>query len=144
MCSRGANEYQIEENKRATTQLEAILGHPDRIKLLAKDFVEHYEKRIEEAATVKGKVMFVAASRPIAFSLYNEIIKLRPAWIEIKECDAGIELSENERREIKPSEKIKLVMTRSKDDPKELWDLIGTKEYRKELDRQFKNDKIGL
>ncbi|MBK7227394.1 MAG: type I restriction endonuclease subunit R [Ignavibacteriales bacterium] len=137
----GANEYQIEESKRATTKLEAILGHPDRIELLAKDFVEHYEKRIEEAATVKGKVMFVAASRPIAFSLYNEIIKLRPAWIEIKECDAGIELSENERREIKPSEKIKLVMTRSKDDPKELWDLLGTKEYRKELDRQFKNDK---
>ena len=137
----GANEYQIEESKRATTKLEAILGDPDRLELLAKDFIEHYEKRIEEAATVKGKVMFVAASRQIAFNLYKEIIKLRPAWIEIKECDAGIELSENERKEIKPSAKIKLVMTRVKDDPKELWDLLGTKEYRKELDRQFKNDK---
>ncbi len=137
----GANEYQIEESKRATTQLETILGHPDRIELLANDFVQHYEKRIGEAATVKGKVMFVAASRTIAFNLYKEIIKLRPACNQIKECDDGIVLSENELREIKPSEKIKMVMTRVKDDPKELWDLLGTKEYRKELDRQFKNDK---
>ncbi|MDP2365000.1 MAG: DUF3387 domain-containing protein, partial [Ignavibacteria bacterium] len=137
----GANEYQIEESKRASTQLEVILGDPKRLELLAKDFVQHYEKRIEEAATVKGKVMFVASSRSIAFNLYKEIIKLRPAWIEIKECDEGIQLAENERKEIKPSEKIKLVMTRGKDDPKELYDLLGTKEYRQELDRQFKNDK---
>lgn len=137
----GANEYQIEESKKATTQLEVILGDPKRLVLVAKDFVQHYEKRLEEAATVKGKVMFVAASRPIAYELYKEIIKLRPAWNEIRECDEGIVLTENERREIKPSEKIKLVMTRVKDDPKELWDLLGTKEYRKELDRQFKSDK---
>jgi type I restriction enzyme, R subunit len=137
----GANEYQIEESKKATTQLEVILGDPQRLALVAKDFIQHYEKRLEEAATVKGKVMFVCASRPIAYALYKEIINLRPAWTEIRECDEGVELTEKERREIKPSEKIKLVMTRVKDDPKELWDLLGTKEYRKELDRQFKNDK---
>ena len=34
-----------------------------------------------------------------------------------------------------------MIMTRGKDDPKELYDLLGTKEYRKELDRQFKNAK---
>ena len=32
-------------------------------------------------------------------------------------------------------------MTRGQDDPKELYELIGTKEHRKELDRQFKNEK---
>jgi len=32
-------------------------------------------------------------------------------------------------------------MTRGKDDPKELYDMLGTKDYRKELDRQFKNEK---
>jgi type I restriction enzyme R subunit len=31
-----------------------------------------------------------------------------------------------------------MVMTRGKDDKKELYDLLGTKDYRKELDRQFK------
>ena len=52
--------------------MEVILGDPKRIKLVAQDFVEHYEKRIEEGATVIGKVMFVAASGPIAYKLYKE------------------------------------------------------------------------
>ena len=32
-------------------------------------------------------------------------------------------------------------MTRGKDDPNDMYDLLGTKDYRKELDRQFKNSK---
>ena len=32
-------------------------------------------------------------------------------------------------------------MTSSKDDPKEFYDLLSTKDYRKKLDRQFKNAK---
>ncbi len=137
----GANEYQIEESKKATTQLEVILGDPKRLKLLSNDFVEHYEKRVNEGASVLGKVMVVSSSRLIAYELYKQIIYLRPQWTEIKECDEGIELADNEKKEIKPIEKIKMVMTRSKDDTKILYNLLGTKEYRKELDRQFKNAK---
>jgi type I restriction enzyme R subunit len=137
----GTNEYQIEESKKAVTQMEAILGDPKRLKLLATDFIEHYEKRIEEAASVKGKVMFVCSSRPIAYDLYKHIIALRPEWAIAKDCEEGAELTEEERKELKPIAKIKMVMTRHKDDPKELWDLLGTKEDRKELDRQFKNAK---
>jgi type I restriction enzyme R subunit len=137
----GTNDYQIEESKKAVTQMEAILGDPKRVKTVAKDFVQHYETRVEEGASVKGKVMFVAASRNIAFNLYKEIIVLRPEWAEIKECDAGLKLTEKERKEIKPIEKIKLIMTRGKDDAKDLYDAIGPKEEKKELDRQFKNEK---
>ena len=137
----GTNEYQIEESKKAVTQMEAILGDPKRLKTVANDFIEHYETRVEEGASVKGKVMFVAASRNIAFNLYKEIIALRPEWAEIKESDAGIKLTEKERKEIKPIEKIKLIMTRGKDDAKDLYDAIGPKEEKKELDRQFKNEK---
>jgi type I restriction enzyme, R subunit len=142
MCETdGANEHQIEESKRAVTQMGVILGDPKRLKLVAQDFVEHYEKRIEEGATVKGKVMFVASSRPIAYDLYKQIIALRPQWAEIRECDEGVELTEKERQEIKPIEKIKMVMTRNQDDTKELYDLLGTKGYRKQLDRQYKSEK---
>lgn len=137
----GTNEYQIEESKKAVTKIEMILGDPTRLKLLAEDFVNHYETRIAEGASVKGKVMFVASSRPIAYALYKEIITLRPDWAEIKECEEGFELSEEERKKLKPIEKIKMVMTRSKDDIKEMYDLLGTKEDRKELDRQFKEEK---
>jgi type I restriction enzyme R subunit len=137
----GANEHQIEESKRAVTQMEVILGDPKRLKLVAEDFVEHYEKRIEEGATIKGKAMFVASSRPIAYELYKQIIALRPQWAEVRDFDEGLELTEIERQEIKPIEKIKMVMTRDKDDIKEMYDLLGTKDYRKELDRQFKSEK---
>ena len=47
-------------------------------------------------------------------------------------------MSDKEQKEIKPIERIKMVMTRSKDDEESLWNLLGTKEDRKELDRQFK------
>jgi len=137
----GANEYQIEESKKAAAQMEVILGDPKRLKLLATDFVEHYEKRIEEGASVKGKVMFVCSSRPIAYNFYKEVISLRPEWAIIRACEDGAELTLEEKREIKPIEKIKMVMTRNKDDEKVLYDMLGTKEDRKELDRQFKNAK---
>ncbi len=137
----GTNEYQIEESKKATANMNAIIGDPDRIKVVAQDFVTHYDKRVNEGSTVKGKAMFVASNRTIAYNLYKEIIALRPEWVEIKTHDEGVELTEKEQKEIKPMERIKLIMTRGKDDPKELYDMVGNKEYRKELDRQFKNEK---
>lgn len=137
----GTNDYQIEESKKASANMNAIIGDPDRIKAVAADFVKHYETRIEEGATIKGKALFVCSSRHIAFNLYQEIIALRPEWTEIKGFEANSELSDKEKKEIKPIERIKMIMTRGKDDPKEMYDLLGTKEHRKELDRQFKNEK---
>ncbi|WP_010664415.1 type I restriction endonuclease subunit R [Marinilabilia salmonicolor] len=137
----GANEHQIEESKKATTNMNAILGDPDRLKAVAEDFVTHYEKRVEEGATVKGKAMFVCSSRPIAWKLYQNIIDLRPEWSEVKACEEGSDLSEQEQKEIMSMPRVKMIMTRGKDDPAELYEMLGTKEHRKELDRQFKNPK---
>ena len=137
----GSNEHQIEGSKKATSSMNSILGDPDRIRTLAKDFVEHYEARINEGSTIKGKAMFVSSSREIAYLFYQELEELRPQWFEILECEKGSTLTEQERKKIKPMERVKMVMTRGKDDPETLYNLLGTKEYRKELDRQFKNDK---
>ncbi len=137
----GANEYQIDQSKNETAQMNTILGDPDRLKAVAEDFVKHYDNRISEGATVKGKAMFVCSTREIAYELYKNINALRPQWNEIREAEEGVELTDKEKRELKPIERIKMVMTRGQDDPKELYDLLGTKDYRKELDRQFKNEK---
>jgi type I restriction enzyme R subunit len=137
----GANEYQIDKSKQETANVYAILGDPDRLQALAEDFVRHYENRISEGATVKGKAIFVSSTREIAYDLYKNIIALRPEWIEVREVEEGAELTDKDKRELKPIERIKLVMTRAKDDSKELWDLLGTPDHRKELDRQFKNPK---
>lgn len=82
--------------------------------------------------------MFVCASRTIAYKLYQEILALRPEWGEIMLPEG---LTEKEQKEIKPIERVKIIMTRNKDDEETLWHLLGTKEDRKELDRQFKQIK---
>ena len=137
----GTNDYQIDKSKQETASMYSILGDPKRLKTVAEDFILHYEQRIEEGATVKGKALFVSSSREIAYALYKNIIELRPEWAEIREAEEGVELSEKDKRELKPIQRVKMVMTRGKDDPKELWDSLGTSEDRKELDRQFKNPK---
>ena len=137
----GASEYQIEQSKKAVASMGSILGDPDRIRALARDFVAHYENRLAEGSTVKGKAMFVSSERKVAWAFYKELRTLRPQWFEVLECEEGVELSEKEKKKIKPMERVKMVMTRGKDDEKELYDLLGNKDYRKELDRQFKNEK---
>ena len=141
-CERlGANEHQIEESKKAVANLEVIIGDKSRLAVVAKDFINHYETRVAEGSTVAGKAMFVCMSREIAYDLYKIIIELRPEWADKKIAPDGTVLSEEDEKELKLIEKIKLVMTRDKDDQKELYDMLGTKEDRKELDRQFKNPK---
>ncbi len=134
----GASEYHVEASQKAIANMEVVLGDKDRIKAIAEDFIEHYENRVAENATVAGKVMFVCASRGIAYKLYQEILALRPEWGEVMIDEA---LTEKEQKEIKPIERVKMIMTRNKDDEKDLWDLLGNKEDRKELDRQFKQIK---
>ncbi|MCB0303974.1 MAG: type I restriction endonuclease subunit R [Calditrichaeota bacterium] len=137
----GASDYAIEESKRANLQMNAILGDPDRLKALAADFVSHYEARLAEGATVAGKAMFVSSSRAIAYAFYREVVALRPEWAEVKVCADGEELTAAEQQQIMPMERIKLVMTRGQDDEPALYEMLGSKEYRKELDRQFKTAK---
>lgn len=140
-AEQGANDYQIEESKKASSQMSMIIGDPDRLQAVAEDFIEHYETRIQEGATVKGKALFVCTNRQIAYDLFQRIVKLRPEWNKKKICEDGAELSDQEKKEIKPMERIKMIMTRGKDDPEDLYKLLGTKDNRKELDRQFKKEK---
>ena len=143
-AEQGSSDYQIEQSKKDVAKMESILGDPDRLKAVAADFVAHYEARVQEKSTVRGKAMFVCYNRQIAYALYKNILELRPEWGIAKvvdEQDLQEELTDKEKRELKPVERIKMVMTRSKDDDKTLYDLLGTKEDRKELDRLFKQEK---
>jgi type I restriction enzyme, R subunit len=143
-AEQGTNDYQIEESKKATAQMNAILGDPDRIQSLAKDFVKHYDTRVEEGSSLKGKAIFVSSSRYIAYDFYQAVIDLKPEWNEVRTKEPGVKLSPSEERDIKPMEQIKMIMTRGKDDPKKLYNLLGTKDHRKELDRQFKSKKTNF
>ena len=140
-AAEGANEHQIEESQKAVAHIDAIIGDPDRLRAVAEDFIRHYETRVSEGATVAGKAMFVCSNRKIAYDFYQIVVGLRPEWAEKKICPDGVELSDKENKELKPIEKIKLIMTRNKDDVPALYEMLGTKDDRKEYDRQFKNVK---
>ena len=136
----GSNPEQIEESKRAMSKMKVILGHPERLKKLSNDMVEHYEKLCNEKPEIVQKAMIVCSDRTIAFSLYKEILKIRPEWGTPKKCEDTSKFSKEEIDKLVTIPKINLVATRGENDFKELYDLCGTKEYRKFLDEQFKND----
>ena len=137
----GANAYQIEESKKTVAKMREIIGHSDRLDAIAHDFINHYETRVAEGATVLGKALFVCYDRDIAYRLYKKIIELRPEWAEIRECDEHFVLTEMDKKDVKPMPKIKLVMTTNKDDPKELYDMLGSEKDRKDYALQFKEEK---
>ncbi|MDL1979799.1 MAG: type I restriction endonuclease subunit R, partial [Deltaproteobacteria bacterium] len=94
----GATEEQLEKAKKKNAQINAIIGHPERLKDIAGDIVTHFEARQE---VFEGKGMLVCMTRQIAVDLYQQIIELRPQW-HSDELDKGV---------------IKVVMTSSSDDP---------------------------
>ncbi|MCE5305784.1 MAG: type I restriction endonuclease subunit R [Chloroherpetonaceae bacterium] len=116
-----------EKAKRKWAQLEAIVGHKDRLKDVAADLVYHFEERRK---TFEGKGMVVCMSRRIAVELYEEIIKIRPYWHN-KDLRKGA---------------LKVVMTSSSSDP-ENWQIHSTtKQDRKVIGDRFKdeNDELKL
>lgn len=107
-------EVQKHLNKKIQ-KMDTIIGDPTRIKEIANDFVKHYIARSE---LLKGKAMFVAYNRAIAYEYYNEIVKIKP------------ELKEN----------IRLILTpNNQKDSTEFLELIGSDKYRKDSAGIFKD-----
>lgn len=101
-------------------RLEAIVGAEERLDLIARDIVEHWEKRRE---AMLGKSMIVTMSRRIAVQLYEQIVTLRPDWHN-DDATQG---------------KIKVVMTGSAADPAEFQPHLHSKDVRKDLKARAKN-----
>ena len=71
---------EIDRRERLKTkwaQLEAVVGASKRVALVARDIVDHFEKRLE---AMHGKAMIVCMSRRICIDLYRELVRLRPEW----------------------------------------------------------------
>jgi type I restriction enzyme R subunit len=116
-------EEEEDSKKRLKTKwaaLEALVGADKRLKLIAKDLVDHWESRY---SVINGKAMVVCMSRRICVDLYNEIINLRPDW-HSNDDDKGV---------------IKIVMTGSASDPVEWQQHIRNGKRRKELADNFKD-----
>ena len=139
-AEQGSTEEQIEESKRAMSRMTAILGHPDRLHRLAMDIADHYDALCTEKPRIIQKAMIVCADRPLAFQVLKEILSIRPDWGIARKAEDESTLSKEQLDKLIPLPKINLVATQGQNDEKELYDMCGTKEYRKKLDKQFKND----
>lgn len=113
-------ESSRERLKSKWSQLEKVVGSPERIRRLAKDIVDHFEKRTE---ALEGKGMIVCMSRRICIDLHNEIVKLRPSWYN-KDDNKG---------------SIKVVITGSATDPADWQEHIRNKPKRRALGDRFKD-----
>ena len=122
---------EVTEDEEVTTQeklkskwaaLEAMVGDDDRIEVVAKDIVDHFEKRLE---SMDGKGMLVCMSRRICFDLYNALVKLRPDW-HSENDDEGF---------------LKIIMTGSATDGPDWQQHIRTKQRRKDLASHFKDSR---
>jgi type I restriction enzyme R subunit len=109
-----------EKLKTKWAALEAVVGAEKRIGLVAEDFVQHWDARLE---VMDGKAMIVCMSRRICYELYEAIRKLCPDWHQ-KDDDKGV---------------IKVVMTGSASDPLAWQDHIRNKPRREALAKRFKN-----
>ena len=84
--------------------------------------------------------MVVCSNRAHAFDLLNAVLKIRPEWGVSKKAEDEGALPAEKLEELEALPKINIVATRGKDDPKDLFDACGNKEWRKKLDKQFKNN----
>ncbi len=136
----GSTLEQIEASQKAMSSMSVLLRNPDRLKKLAADLVNHYETLLAEKPEVVQKAMIVCSDRKHAYELLQEILKFRPEWGVPKRAEDESKLTKDELEALKELPKINLVATRGVDDEKELREICGTKEYRKMLDKQFKNN----
>ena len=139
-AEQGSTPEQIEESKRAMSKMRKILGHPDRLHKLAQDIIDHYEALCAEKPDVVQKAMIVCSDRQIAFDLMKEILSIREDWGIPRKAENESELTSEQLDKLLPLPKINLVATQGANDPADLYNACGSKEHRKKLDKQFKNN----
>ena len=108
------------ELKTRWAQLEAMVGAERRLRLIARDVVNHFEDRLE---AMDGKAMVVCMSRRICIDLYRELVRLRPDWHHPDDAAGAL----------------KVVMTGTADDPADWQPHIRSKRRREALAGRFRD-----
>lgn len=110
----GVEDYKIAESKKEMAKMEQIIEDPDRLEMIVKDIINHYE---DIQTSVANKAMVVAYSRKSAFTMYKKFLELRPNW-------------EN---------KVHMVITSNNKDDEDMQKAIGSKKDKKQLEVDFKD-----
>ena len=110
----GVEDYKIEASKKTMATMKQIIEDLDRLEMIVKDIIEHYE---EIETSVANKAMVVAYSREAAYTMYNKFLELRPEW----------------------KNKVNMIITSNNKDDEEMQKAIGSKEDKKQLEVDYKD-----
>jgi len=121
----GEEETEKQKLKTKWAALEAMVGTDKRVRLVAQDIVDHFEKRLD---AMDGKAMIVCMSRRICVAMYDAIIKLRPQWHSADDAKG----------------QIKIVMSGSASDEKAWQPHIRTKLASEAIAKRYKDPSDGL
>ena len=110
-----ADELAINKSKQMMAKISQVIEDEDRLELIVKDIISHYEERKNMTA---DHAMVVAYSRKSAYIMYKKFLELRPDYKDV----------------------VNMVITPSNKDSEEMQKAIGTKGDKKELERKFKSE----
>lgn len=125
-ATEGEEVERKEKLKSKWAQLEAIVGTDKRLRLIARDLIDHFETRLE---AIEGKALIVCMSRRICVDIYKALVSLRPNWHDDDPAKGTI----------------KVVMTGSASEPLEWQPHIPKgKTARESLAKRFRDPNDGL
>ena len=110
-----ADAYAINKSKQMMAKISQVIEDPDRLELIVKDIISHFEERKDMVA---DHAMVVAYSRNAAYTMYQKFLELRPDYKDV----------------------VNMIITPSNKDSEEMQKAIGTKNDKKELEIRFKNE----
>ena len=110
-----ADEAAINKSKQMMAKISKVIEDEDRLTLIVKDIINHYEERKNMTA---DHAMVVAYSRKSAYIMYKKFLELRPDYKDV----------------------VNMVITPSNKDSEDMQKAIGTKGDKKELERRFKSE----
>ena len=113
--SGSADEYAINRSKQMMAKISQIIEDPDRLELIVKDIISHFEERKNMVA---DHAMVVAYSRKAAYIMYKKFIELRPDYKDV----------------------VNMIITPSNKDPEDMQKAVGTKNDKNDLEIRFKNE----
>lgn len=121
----GATAEDIEASKKAMSSMEVILGEPSRLERLAVDIHDHYVSSCANDPDRVQKAMVVCSSRPIAYELLKKFQERYPEWFVEKKFPDGMDVSEEELRELKPMPFMAMVASVGSNDPADMYQYLG-------------------
>lgn len=140
----GTNKYEVNKSIKDMAAVRTIIDNDFRLDMIVDHLIKHYELRVKEASTVKGKAMIVCYDRKIAFKVYEKILAKRPEWnVKKKTQEDESKLSYEELNKLKPVEMIKFVATRDANDELNLYNALEDAE-KQDLATLFKDENSNL